>query len=126
MLISIAAPAIVEPGENTTTEVPEDGFRFFQTECTAFSTSVFIEQIDIYGRCSLYASNVISNPGPLDDKSLVARNEDDKYDRRTVFLKLKKTLKKVRTCIEIRKYGNIVSFCHDSCYCDYRGKFAHK
>ena len=88
------APAIVEPGKNTTTEVPEDGFRFFQTECTAFSPFVIIEQIDIYGRCSLYASNVISNPGPLDDYDLVVRNEDKTKDRRSVSLKLK-VLRKV-------------------------------
>ncbi len=96
----LAAPAIVEPGENTTTEVPEDGFRFFQTECTAFSPSVIIEQIDIYGKCSLYASDIIQNPGPLDDHALVARNEDKTTDRRSLLLKLK-ALKKVKfhTCI---------------------------
>lgn len=89
------APAIVEPGENTTTEVQEDGFRFFQTECTAFSASILIEQIDIQGQCSLYASDVVANPGPLDDYSLVVRNEDKKSDRRSVLLKIKQKLKKV-------------------------------
>lgn len=89
------APAIVEPGENTTTEVPEDGFRFFQTECNAFSISVVIEQIDLYGKCSLYASNVIPNPGPLDDHALVVRNEDKTKDKRSVILKLSKTIKKI-------------------------------
>ena len=54
-----------------------------------------IEQIDLYGKCSLYASNVISNPGPLDDHSLVVRNEDKTKDKRSVILKLSKKIKKV-------------------------------
>ena len=110
ILLLSTAPAIVEPGENTTTEVPEDGFRFFQTECTAFSPSVIIEQIDIYGKCSLYASDIVQNPGPLDDYALVARNEDKSTDRRSLLLKLK-ALKKVkfRNCMLMPK-GN-------QCYC---------
>ena len=54
-----------------------------------------IEQIDLYGKCSLYASNVIPNPGPLDDHSLVVRNEDKTKDKRSVILKLSKKIKKV-------------------------------
>ncbi len=61
----LAAPAIVTPGENTTTEVEEDGFRFFQSECPAFSMTIMIEQIDLVGTCSLYASTSIQNPGTL-------------------------------------------------------------
>ena len=57
------APAIVEPGDNTTTDVEEDGFRFFQSVCPAFSVTIMIEQIDLVGSCSLYASNQIQNPG---------------------------------------------------------------
>nr|ABX90059.1 hedgling [Amphimedon queenslandica] len=80
-------PAVVEPGENTTTEVPEDGFRFFQTECNAFSVSVVVEQIDLYGKCHLYASTSKPNPGPLDNSSVVVRNEDLTSDRRFVIVK---------------------------------------
>jgi hypothetical protein len=58
-----AAPALVEPGDNTTTEVEEDGFRFFQSACPAFSLTIMIEQIDLVGSCSLYASNQVQNPG---------------------------------------------------------------
>lgn len=87
------APAIVIPGENITTEVPEDGFRFFQTECAAFSVSVVIEQIDLYGRCNLYASTLKPNPGPLDNNNIVVRNEDSTTNRRTVVLR---GVKKVR------------------------------
>ena len=61
----VTAPAIVEPGDNTTTEVEEDGFRFFQSECAAFSQTVMIEQIDLVGSCSLYASTQVQNPGWL-------------------------------------------------------------
>ena len=61
----LAAPAIVTPGENTTTEVEEDGFRFFQSECPAFSMTIMIEQIDLVGTCSLYASTSVQNPGTL-------------------------------------------------------------
>ena len=89
------APAIVDPGENTTTEVPEDGFRFFQTECTAFSLTVLIEQIDIMGRCNLYASNYITNPGPLDNSTVVVRNETAVVGSRSVVLHLNKRFKKV-------------------------------
>ena len=53
----------MEPGDNTTTEVDEDGFRFFQSACPAFSVTIMIEQIDLVGSCSLYASNQIQNPG---------------------------------------------------------------
>ena len=73
--------------------MPEDGFRFFQTECTAFSVSVVIEQIDLYGKCNLYASTSKPNPGPLDNSSVVVRNEDLTSDRRLVILK---GVKKVR------------------------------
>ena len=61
--ISLLAPAMVTPGENTTTEVEEDKFRYFQSACPAFSQTVMIEQIDIIGKCSLYASASVQNPG---------------------------------------------------------------
>lgn len=93
--IFLTAPAIVEPGENTTTEVPEDGFRFFQTECAAFAVTVVIEQIDIKGRCHLYASNTVANPGPLDNSTSVVKNEDGTVTSRTVTLSIDQSVRKV-------------------------------
>ncbi len=66
LCIRVAAPAIVTPGENTTTEVGEDHFRYFQTFCPAFSHFVMIEEVDIVGTCSLYASNSVQHPGEED------------------------------------------------------------
>lgn len=100
----LLAPAIVEPGQNTTTDVPGDSFRFFQTECNAFSVSVIIEQIDLYGQCHLYASSSKPNPGPLDDKNIVVRNEDSKSDRRSVVLKFGKKIKRVSINLHITSY----------------------
>jgi hypothetical protein len=80
------APAVVKPGENTTTEVPEDGFRFFQAECTAFSAYVMVEQVDLSGLCSLYASSIKPNPVPLDSNSTVMRNEDHNTNKRSIIL----------------------------------------
>jgi hypothetical protein len=79
-------PAVVKPGENTTTEVPEDGFRFFQAECTAFSAYVMVEQVDLSGLCSLYASSIKPNPVPLDSNSTVMRNEDHNTNKRSIIL----------------------------------------
>ena len=45
--LSRAAPAVVEPGEDTRTEIEEDEFRFFESRCAAFSDTVMIEQIDL-------------------------------------------------------------------------------
>ena len=80
------APAIVEPGENTTSEIEEDEFRFFQTECAAFSVTIMIEQIDVVGTCSLYASTSMQNPGPLDPPDVVIRNEDHSVHTRSVLV----------------------------------------
>jgi len=56
---------MVTPGENTTTEVGEDHFRYFQTFCPAFSHFIMIEEVDLIGTCSLYASTTEQNPGEL-------------------------------------------------------------
>ena len=85
---TLTAPAIVEPGENTTTEIEEDEFRFFQSECAAFSVTIMIEQIDLVGTCSLYASASVQNPGPLDGDDVVVRNEDHSTHSRFVYLSL--------------------------------------
>ena len=55
-----------------------------------------IEQIDLEGRCSLYASTSKPNPGPLDSHELVYRNEDHTSDRRSLHIFIKKKLKFVR------------------------------
>jgi len=64
-----SAPAIVDPGENTTTDVPEDGLRYFQTECAAFSDMVLVELTDLVGTNFLFCSASEPNPGPLTDNT---------------------------------------------------------
>ena len=76
-----AAPAIIDPGENTTTNVPEDGIDYFQTECSAFSSTVLVELTDINGTSFLYCSATEANPGPLTDDTI--RNETQGLNRRT-------------------------------------------
>ena len=63
-------PAIVDPGENTTTDVPEDGLRYFQTECAAFSVMVLVELTDLVGTNFLFCSASEPNPGPLTDNTV--------------------------------------------------------
>ena len=109
------APAIVEPGENTTTEVPEDGFRFFQTECAAFAVTVVIEQIDIKGRCHLYASNTVPNPGPVGNSTSVVKNEDGTKTSRTVTLSVDQTTRKVRGGPLIRGTRVLMSISPSKC-----------
>ena len=59
------APAIIDPGDNTTTDVPEDGIRYFQVECDSFSNRVLVELYDNTGTSFLYCSATEKNPGPL-------------------------------------------------------------
>jgi hypothetical protein len=82
------APAVVDPGEETRNEIEEDEFRFFESRCEAFSDTVMIEQIDLVGQCSLYASWSVQNPGPLDPLQTVIRNEDGTRSRRSLHLTL--------------------------------------
>ena len=76
-----SAPAIIDPGENTTTTVPEDGIDYFQTECSAFSSTVLVELTDINGTNFLYCSATETNPGPLTENTI--RNETQGLSRRT-------------------------------------------
>ena len=85
-LFSSLAPAVIEPGTNTTTEVPEDGFRYFQTECVAYSFQVSIELTNIVGNCHLYGSTVVSNPGPIFNDSVVIRDERNNAKTQIVYL----------------------------------------
>jgi hypothetical protein len=64
-------PAIIDPGDNTTTEVPEDGIRYFQVECDSFSNTVLVELFDNTGTSFLYCSAVEQNPGPLTSNTVV-------------------------------------------------------
>ena len=59
------APAIVDPGDNTTTGTTDGGIDYFQTTCEAFSSQVLIELKDIRGSSFFYASASVKNPGPL-------------------------------------------------------------
>lgn len=69
------APAIVDPGENTTTEVPEDGIQYFQTECEAFSNMVLVELTDHMGTNFLFCSAIEQNPGPLTPNTIANTTE---------------------------------------------------
>ena len=68
---SCKAPAIVDPGENTTTEVPEGGIRYFQIECDSFSNTVLVELYDNAGTSFLFCSATEQNPGPLTQNTIV-------------------------------------------------------
>ena len=57
------APAIIHPGNSTIMNVDENHFRYFQTFCPAFSHFIMIEEVDLIGTCSLYASTTERNPG---------------------------------------------------------------
>ena len=70
-LLSSKAPAIVDPGENTTTEVPEGGIRYFQVECDSFSNTVLVELYDNAGTSFLFCSATEQNPGPLTQDTIV-------------------------------------------------------
>ena len=108
------APAIVEPGDNTTTEVEEDEFRFFQSECAAFSLTIMIEQIDLVGRSSLYASSTVQNPGPLSSPGSIVRNEDRSVRRRSVLLTLSRIARRVSVYVCVGGGGGGV--CIASCF----------
>ena len=47
-----------------------------------------VEQIDIVGTCSLYASTLVQNPGPLSPGDVVVRNEEESGHKRSVLLHL--------------------------------------
>ena len=83
---SFTAPAIIDPGENTTTNVPEDGIDYFQTECSAFSSMVLVELTDINGTSFLYCSATETNPGPLTEDTI--HNETQGVTRRTCIVPL--------------------------------------
>ncbi|CAI8034915.1 Protocadherin Fat 4, partial [Geodia barretti] len=64
-------PAIIDPGDNTTTEVPEGGIRYFQVQCDSFSNMVLVELYDNTGTSFLYCSATEANPGPLTSNTAV-------------------------------------------------------
>ena len=106
-LPSLSAPAIIDPGENTTTNVPEDGIDYFQTECSAFSSTVLVELTDINGTSFLYCSATETNPGPLTDNTV--RNETQGVTR--------------RTCTVPLPSGSTVS---EACYIFVEGEFSSR
>ena len=79
-------PAIVDPGENTTTEVPEDRIQYFQTECEAFSDMVLVELTDRMGTSFLFCSASEQNPGPLTPNTIA--NETEGVRVRTCIVRL--------------------------------------
>ncbi len=94
------APAIVDPGDNTTTETPNGGTEYFQTSCSAFSNEVLVELIILSGDCFLYASASETNPGPLTMNTV--SNETTGIIRRTVTITLTGNS---RVCILNQKRG---------------------
>ena len=60
-------PADVPPGQNTTTEVPEDGWKYFQAKCDGLSGNVIISIHDIVGKTNIYASATVGNVVSLTD-----------------------------------------------------------
>ena len=86
LFLDQSAPAIIDPGENTTTNIPEDGIDYFQTECSAFSSTVLVELTDINGTSFLYCSATEANPGPLTENTI--RNETQGLTRRTCVVPL--------------------------------------
>ena len=106
LLTSISiAPAILDPGENTTSEMDDDEFRYFQIECAAFSVTVLIEQTDHEGSCSLYASTVVQHPGPLDPPDVVVKNEDHRVQTRFLHLNTSRVNDSSRTVSQYRRPG---------------------
>ena len=89
LFVVAAAPAIIDPGDNTTTEVPEDGVRYFQVECDSFSNTVLVELFDNSGTSFLYCSASEMNPGPLTSNTIV--NDTVGITRRTCVVSLANT-----------------------------------
>ena len=92
MLFS-TAPAIVDPGDNTTTDIPEDGTRYFQVECDSFSNTVLVELHDNVGTSFLYCSATEKNPGPLTSNTTI--NDTLGITTRTCLVSLDNTGSKV-------------------------------
>ena len=80
------APAVVDPGDNTTTETTDGGIEYFQTTCAAFSQQVLVELTDMSGTSFLYASATETNPGPLTMNTV--SNTTTGIARRTVIVTL--------------------------------------
>eukprot|EP00117_Sycon_ciliatum_P011161 scpid2447/ scgid12756/ Protocadherin Fat 4; Cadherin family member 14; FAT tumor suppressor homolog 4; Fat-like cadherin protein FAT-J len=72
--VSCDEPADVPPGQNTTTEVPEDGYKYFQAKCAGLSGSVVVTIHNIVGNTHVFASTTIKNPNPWYDPRVVARD----------------------------------------------------
>lgn len=87
-LIFHLAPAVIQPGDNITTE---GVLNYFQTSCNIFSNRVLVELIDVRGTSFLYASNSVTNPGPLTPNTVA--NVTPKTNRRTVTVFLHGTSK---------------------------------
>lgn len=91
-----AAPAIIDPGDNTTTTNPDGGIKYFQAECLAFSDKILVELIDINGTSFLYCSALETNPGPLTPDTV--KNETLGITRRTGIVRLPEQRKVHGTC----------------------------
>ena len=92
-MLFYTAPAIVDPGDNTTTDIPEDGNRYFQVECDSFSDTVLVELHDNVGTSFLYCSATEKNPGPLTSNTTI--NDTLGITTRTCLVSLDNTRSKV-------------------------------
>ena len=86
--IPFIAPATVPPGTDTDTDVDEDDFKYFQIQCPAFSDVVIVEQIDIVGRCAVYTSTTVVNPGPTNPVAVTIRDENPNVNRRRITIRI--------------------------------------
>ena len=84
LVFLFAAPAVIDPGANVTT----DGVvSYFQTSCSTFSGRVLIELIDVRGTSFLFGSSTVNNPGPL--TSNTQSNTTRGINRRTITVTLR-------------------------------------
>ena len=103
-----AAPAIIDPGDNVTTEIIGGGVNYFRTSCAIFSSKVLVELIDVSGSSFLYASSSKTNPGPLTANT--QSNTTTGVIRRTVTVTLSRNSKVLYRAYILRDYfSNIMT-----------------
>ena len=57
------APAEVETGVSFSGTCRQNELRYYKLNCSYLSNMVEVELTEMSGRCSLYTSNTVSNPG---------------------------------------------------------------
>ncbi len=82
----LLAPAIIDPGDNTTTEVSDGRTEYFQINCDGFSTHVLVELSDVRGTSFIYASATVKNPSSRTENT--ASNTTTGITRRTAIVNI--------------------------------------